>query len=54
MMPLAMAYIPAGKPSGNPPKRGWLHLATIDITPLAVTEISGSCSLGGSSRSSAA
>jgi hypothetical protein len=34
MMPLAMSHSPAGKPSGSPPKRGWLHLATIDVTPL--------------------
>ena len=34
MMPLAMSHPPAGKPPGSPPKRGWLHLATIDITPL--------------------
>jgi hypothetical protein len=34
MMPLAMSRPPAGQPPVNPPQRGWLHLATIDITPL--------------------
>ena len=33
MMPLAMSHPPAGTPPSTP-KRGWLHLATIDITPL--------------------
>src|SRR3982074_1726255 len=34
MMPLAMSQPSAGPPPATPPKRGWLHLATIDITPL--------------------
>jgi MFS family permease len=34
MMPLAMSHPPAVPPPATPPKRGWLHLATIDITPL--------------------
>src|ERR1700716_1910207 len=34
MMPLAMSHPPAALPPQSPPKRGWLHLATIDITPL--------------------
>jgi MFS family permease len=34
MMPLAMSHLPSGQPPPGPPKRGWLHLATIDITPL--------------------
>src|ERR1700681_4714588 len=32
MMPLAMSHPPAGSP--DPQKRGWIHLATIDIGPL--------------------
>jgi hypothetical protein len=34
MMPLAMSHLPGGEPPAIPPKRGWLQLATIDITPL--------------------
>src|ERR1700694_2965140 len=34
MMPLAMSHPSAGNTPGGPPKRAWLHLATIDITPL--------------------
>src|SRR6202162_1593785 len=34
MMPLAMSHPSAGNTPGSPPERGWLHLATIDITPL--------------------
>jgi MFS family permease len=34
MMPLAMSHLPSGQPPPGPPKHGWLHLATIDITPL--------------------
>ena len=34
MMPLAVSHPPAGIPPTIPPKRGWLQLATIDITPL--------------------
>src|SRR6202162_385157 len=34
MMPLAMSHPPSVRPPPGPPKRGWLHLATIDITPL--------------------
>jgi MFS family permease len=34
MMPFAMSHLPGGGPPPTPPKRGWLHLATIDITPL--------------------
>jgi MFS family permease len=34
MMPLAMSHIPSGRPPPSTPKRGWLRLATIDITPL--------------------
>jgi MFS family permease len=34
MMPLAMSHSSAGNTPGSPHKRGWLHLATIDITPL--------------------
>ena len=34
MMPLAMSHLPGGEPPATPPSRGWLHMATIDITPL--------------------
>ena len=34
MMPLAMSHLPGGEPPAAPPKRGWLQLATVDITPL--------------------
>jgi MFS family permease len=34
MMPLAMSHLPSGQPPPSTPERGWLHLATIDITPL--------------------
>jgi MFS family permease len=34
MMPLAMSHLPGGEPPTVPPKRRWLQLATIDITPL--------------------
>src|ERR1700674_5228514 len=34
MMPLAMSHPPVGQPPSIPPERGWLQLATIDITPL--------------------
>jgi MFS family permease len=34
MMPLAMSHPLTGKPPQRAPRRGWLHLATIDITPL--------------------
>ena len=34
MMPLAMSHLPGGEPPASPLSRGWLHLATIDITPL--------------------
>jgi len=34
MMPLAMSHLPGGEPPATPPKPGWLHLATVDITPL--------------------
>src|SRR6202140_718811 len=35
MMPLAVSHLPGGQPpAAPPPRRGWLHLATIDITPL--------------------
>src|SRR5665213_2220779 len=34
MMPLAMPNLPSDKPPATPPKRGWLHIAAIDIAPL--------------------
>jgi MFS family permease len=34
MMPLAMSHLPSGQPPPIKSKRGWLHFATIDITPL--------------------
>ena len=35
MMPLAMSHLPGAEPPPpTPPQRGWLHLATVDITPL--------------------
>jgi MFS family permease len=34
MMPLAMSHLPGGEPPATTPERSWLHLATIDITPL--------------------
>jgi MFS family permease len=35
MMPLAMSHLPGAEPPPpNPPQRGWLRLATVDITPL--------------------
>jgi len=34
MMPLAMSHLPGGEPPAAPPQRGWLQLATVDITPL--------------------
>ena len=34
MMPLAMSHLPSGQPPPSTPQRGWLHFATIDITPL--------------------
>jgi MFS family permease len=34
MMPLAMSHVPPGQPPPGNPRRGWLRLATIDITPL--------------------
>src|SRR5260221_12390074 len=34
MMPLAMSHLPGGEPPAAPPKLGWLHLATIDVSPL--------------------
>src|SRR3977135_848818 len=34
MMHVALSNPPPGMPPATPPKRGWLHLATIDITPL--------------------
>ena len=34
MMPLAMSHLPGAEPPATPARRGWLQLATIDITPL--------------------
>lgn len=34
MMPLAMPNLPSDERPTRPPKRGWLHLAAIDIAPL--------------------
>src|SRR6202162_4962245 len=34
MMPLAMSHLPGGEPPAIPPRRGWLQLATVDLTPL--------------------
>jgi MFS family permease len=34
MMPLAMSHLPGAEPPPTPRQRGWLQLATIDITPL--------------------
>src|SRR6202035_5951444 len=34
MMPLAMSHLAGAEPPSTPPQRGWLQLATIDITPL--------------------
>jgi MFS family permease len=34
MMPLAMPNLPSDERPTTPPKRGWLHLAAIDIAPL--------------------
>src|ERR1700686_2859206 len=34
MMPLAMSHLPGAEPPATQPRRGWLQLATVDITPL--------------------
>src|ERR1700686_4443844 len=34
MMPLAMSHLPGAEPPATQPRRGWLQLATVDVTPL--------------------